>query len=183
MFDANNSSFNLSINLKGKALSINEISQTQQHLKRFHKSNLSFIVAILVLGMAVTYRAITLDYDKDFELFNISLYIGLWFGLFTGIMIDGNAKQKLQLILVGVIISSSASLFGSMLVMLIIGQPTVWITSMNILACALASMWVLTRYDEVLKGIESTTIVDEKQFAYIRKASSNFEREIFTFTG
>lgn len=68
-----------------------------------------------------------------------------------------------------------------MLVMLIIGEATVWITSVNILASALACMWVLTRYDEVLKGIESTHPVDKKQFAYIRKASSYFE-ELYAFS-
>ncbi len=153
----------------------------QRQLKVFYKSNLSFIFAVFVLGIAVSYRAITLDYDKDFELISISLYIGLWFGLFTGVMIDGNAKRKLQLVLAGIIISSSASLFGSMLVMLIIGQATVWITSINILASALSSMWILTHYDEVLKGIELARIVNQKQFTYIRKASSNFE-ELYEFS-
>ena len=122
-----------------------------------------------------------LGYDIEHELFNISLYVGLWFGLFTGVMIDGNAKRKLHLVVIAVLISASSGLFASMLVMLLIGQATVWITSVNILASALACMWVLTRYDEVLKGIESTYFVDEKQFAYIRKASSHFE-ELYCFS-
>ena len=181
MFDSNNNQYVINVDLKGDALSQKEIAKTQKKLKVSYKSNLSFIFAVFILGVAVSYRAITLDYDKEYELINISLYIGLWFGLFTGVMIDGNAKRKLQLVLVGIIISSSASLFASMLVMLIIGHATVWITSVNILACALASMWILTRYDEVLKGIESVRIVDEKQFIYIRKASSNF-KELYSFS-
>ena len=144
-------------------------------------SNLSFIFALLVLGIAVTSRAMMLGYDKEHELFNISLYVGLWFGLFTGMMIDGSATRKLQLVIVAILISASSGLFTSMLTMLIIGHMTVWITSVNILASALACMWVLTRYEEVLKGIESTYFVNNKQFAYIRKASSHFE-ELYTFS-
>ncbi len=79
-------------------------------LRSLYISNLSFVFAIFVLGVAVTSRAIMLDYDKDFELFNISLYVGLWFGLFTGVMIDGDAKRKLQLVIVAILISASAGL-------------------------------------------------------------------------
>jgi hypothetical protein len=175
MFDSKDNQYVVSVDIADKPLSIEELERKKNSLKYTYISNLSFIFAILVLGIAVTYRAAMLDYDKEHELLNISLYIGLWFGLFTGVMIDGDAKRKLQLVIVAVLISASSGLFASMLVMLIIGQATVWITSVNILASALACMWVLTRYDEVLKGIESTHFVDKKQFAYIRKASSYFE--------
>lgn len=181
MFDSKDNQYVVSINLKGKPLSIEELVLKHSRLKSFYKSNLSFILAVFVLGVAVTYRAIMLDYDKEHELFNISLYIGLCFGLFTGVMIDGDAKRKFQLVAVGIIISASSGLFASMLVMLMLGQATVWITSVNILASALACMWVLTRYDEVLKGIESIHFVDQKQFSYIRKASSHFE-ELYAFS-
>lgn len=181
MFDSKNNQYVVSVDIADKPLSKEELASKKHCLKSIYISNLSFIFAIFVLGIAVTYRAIMLDYDKDFELFNISLYVGLWFGLFTGVMIDGDAKRKLQLVIVAILISASAGLFASMLVMLIIGQATVWITSVNILASALACMWVLTRYDEVLKGIESTHPVDKKQFAYIRKASSYFE-ELYAFS-
>ena len=181
MFDSKDNQYVVSINLKGKPLSIEELVLKHSRLKSFYKSNLSFILAVFVLGVAVTYRAIMLDYDKEHELFNISLYIGLCFGLFTGVMIDGDAKRKFQLVAVGIIISASSGLFASMLVMLMLGQATVWITSVNILASALACMWVLTRYDEVLKGIESIHFVDQIQFSYIRKASSHFD-ELYAFS-
>ncbi len=181
MLDSKNNQFMVHVDIANKPLSKKEIAHKKYDLRSTYISNLSFILAIIVLGSAVAYRATILDYDKEHELFNISLYIGLWFGLFTGLMIDGNAKRKLQLVIVAVLISASAGLFASMLVMLIIGQSTVWITSINILASALACMWVLTRYDEVLKGIESTYPVNKRQFAYIRKASSYFD-ELYAYS-
>jgi len=181
MLDSKNNQYAVSIDLKGKPLSVDELVLKHARLKSFYKSNLSFILAIFVLGAAVTYRAIMLDYDKEHVLFNISLYVGLWFGIFTGVMIDGDAKRKFQMVVVGIIISAASGLFASMLVMLMLGQATVWITSVNILASALACMWVLTRYDEVLKSIESIHFVDQKQFSYIQKASSHFE-ELYAFS-
>ncbi len=181
MFNSEKNQYEITVDINDKPLTIDELVSKQDRLKSSYISNLSFIFAIFILGSAVTYKAITLEYDKEFELFNLSLYIGLWLGLFTGVMIDGSAKRKLQLVIVGILISSSAGLFASMLVMLIIGQATAWITSINILASALACMWVITHYDEVLKGVESTQFVDNKQFAYIRKASSYFE-ELYTFS-
>ncbi len=152
MFDYADNHYDFTVDIAGKPLSKKELLVQKRRLHSLFISNLSFIVVLIVLGVAVTIRAFMLGYDIEHELFNISLYVGLWFGL-----------------------------FASMLVMLLIGQATVWITSVNILASALACMWVLTRYDEVLKGIESTYFVDEKQFAYIRKASSHFE-ELYCFS-
>jgi hypothetical protein len=181
MFDSKYNQYVVFVDIADKPLSKIELVLKKNSLKYIYLSNLSFIFAMFVLGVAVTYRAIMLGYDKDLELFNIGLTIGLWFGLFTGLMIDGNAKRKLQLVIVAILISASAGLFASMLIMLIIGQATVWITTMNVLASALACMWVLTYYDDVLKGIESTRAVDKKQFAYIRNASSYFE-ELYIFS-
>jgi len=181
MLDSKNNQFMVHVDIANKPLSKKEIAHKKYNLKSLYISNISFIFAIIVLGSAVAYRAIMLDYDKEHELFNISLYIGLWFGIFTGLMIDGDAKRKLQLVIVAVLTSASAGLFASMLVMLIIGHATVWITSINILASALACMWVLTRYDEVLKGIEAINSVDKNQFAYIRKASSYFN-ELYAYS-
>lgn len=181
MFDSKYNQYVVLVDIADKPLSKEELVRKKSSLKSLHISNLSFIFAIFVLGISVTYRAITLGYDKDLVLFNISLFVGLWLGLFTGVTIDGGVKRKLQLIIVAVLISASAGLFASMLIMIIIGQATIWITSVNFLASALACIWVLTRYDEVLKGIESTHFVDQKQFTYIRKASSYFE-ELYTFS-
>ena len=36
-------------------------------------------------------------------------------------------------------------------------------------------MWLMTYYDEILKGTESVKIVDDKGLYYIKKASSHFE--------
>ncbi len=176
MKQPDNKQLGIKFDIDGKALSQGEISQAKKHLKIKSKSNLSFIIAVVVLGAAVSYRAITLDYDKELELFHISLYIGMWFGVFTGLMIDGTIKRKLQMVMVAVILSSSASLFLSMLAVLLMGHATVWISSFNILASALACMWVLTRYDEVIKAKESIKAVNDKQFHFIRKASANFSK-------
>ncbi len=181
MSDYKDNQYVILVDIADKPLSNKELMLKKSRLKSVFISNLSFIFALIVLGVAVTLRAFMLGYDKEHELFNISLYVGIWFGLFTGLMIDGNSKRKSQLVIVAVLISASSGLFASMLVMLIIGQTTVWITSINILASALACMWVLTRYDEVLKGLESTYYVDEKQFIYIRKASSYF-KELYAFS-
>lgn len=181
MFDSKYNQYVVLVDIADKPLSKEELVRKKSSLKSLHISNLSFIFAIFILGISVTYRAIILDYDKDLALFNISLFVGLWLGLFTGVTIDGGVKRKLQLIIVAVLISASAGLFASMLIMLIIGKATIWVTIANILASALACMWVLTRYAEVLKGIESTYFVDQKQFAYIRKASTYFE-ELYTFS-
>ena len=181
MSDNTDKHFDFKVDLDGKALSRDEILLAHQQLKTKFLSSLSFIIAMVVLGAGVTYRAITLDYDKELELFNLSLYIGIWFGLFTGFMIDGSFKRKLQMALVAVIISSAASLFLSMLVTLFVGHLTVWISSLNILGSALGCMWVLTRYDEVIKGLESVKTVNEKQFYYIRKASANF-KQLYQFS-
>ena len=176
MKSPDNKHFGIKFDLDSRALSQDEISQLKKSLKTKAKSNLSFITAVVVLGAAVSYRAITLDYDKELELFHISLYIGMWFGVFTGLMIDGAIKRKLQMVMVAVIVSSSASLFLSMLAVLMMGHATVWISSLNILASALACMWVLTRYDEVIKARESIKAVNEKQFRFIRKASAKFKK-------
>lgn len=181
MKNISDKSLHISVDLKTQPLTIEEITLSQEKFKSHFKSNLSFILAVVVLGAGVAFRAITLNYDNELELFNISLYIGLWFGVFTGFMIDGSAKRKLQMVFVAVILSASASLFAAMLITLFVGYPTIWISSLNILASALACMWVLTHYDEVLKGIEALRVVDEKQFSYIRKASSNFD-ELYRFS-
>ncbi|GAA0421223.1 hypothetical protein GCM10009133_32150 [Cocleimonas flava] len=165
----------LQIDLKGQPLTPLDIETSQKQLRSTYRSHLSFVIAIFALGLGVSYRALTLNYDTEFELFNLSLYVGMWFGLFAGVMIDGNTQRKLQLIVVGIILCSSASLFASMLMTLFIGHITVWISSINILASALSSMWLMTYYDEILKGIESVKTVDEKGLCYIKKASSHFE--------
>ena len=181
MINTKNNQYSITVDIKGDAISQEELDSKRTKLKAFYKSNISFIIALLVLSIVITYRAITLDYDKEFELFYISLYIGIWFGLFTGLMIDGNAKRKLQMVFVATLLSSSASLFGSMLMMLIIGKTTAWISSINILASALANMWVMTRYDEVLKGVESVSTVNKKQFSYIKKVTMH-SKELYQFS-
>ncbi len=175
MLNKSHNQYAIQIDLKGQPLTQLEIDSSQKCLASTYRSRLNFVLAIFALGVGVTYRALTLNYDSEYELLNISLYIGLWFGIFAGVMIDGDAKRKFQLVLIGIILCCSASLFASMLMTLFIGQATVWISSINILASALSSMWLMTYYDEVLKGIESVKTVDERGLYYIKKASSNFE--------
>lgn len=174
----NNEKINLhaiEVNLYGQPRSISELDEQHKLLKSTYGTYLNYILAIFVLGSAVSYRALSLDFDSEYELLKISLYIGLWFGLFTGLMIDGNSKRKLQMVIVGIIVSTSSSLFASMLVTLFVGEPATWITSINILASALGSMWVLTSYDGIIQGFDSIKFADERQKIYISKAADHFE--------
>ena len=165
----------IEVNLYGQPISQEEIDDQRKRLRSTYSTYLNYILAIFVLGAAVSYRALSLDFDSEHELFTISLYIGLWFGLFTGLMIDGNGKRKLQMVVVGIIVSTSANLFASMLVTLFLGEPATWITSINILASALGSMWVLTSYDEIIQGFDSIKFADRRQQFYIDKAAEHFE--------
>ena len=165
----------INIDLKESALSQADIDKKLKTIKVGYRNNLSFVFALTTLAIGVTYRAITLNYDGNFELFKISLHIGAWFGLFAGVMIDGNRCRKLQMIIVGIIVSSAAGLFASMIVTMVVGHTTIWITSINILASALATMWLMTYYDEVLKGFDSVRMANDKEFSYIKKAAYHFE--------
>jgi len=169
------------INLKGKALSQNDIQKLKKHLRVAFSNNISFILAMLVLSIGVTYRALTLGYDNEHELFKISLYIGLWFGIFIGLMINGNLQRKLFMVFVAISVAASAGLFASMLVVMLVGETTNWIVSINILASSLGSMWVLTYFDEVLKAWDSIATVNEKEFNFIRRSSTLFE-ELYHFS-
>jgi len=62
-----------------------------------------------------------------------------------------------------------------MLVVLFQGYMASWVMSVNILASALGSMWVLTYYDAVIQSQDSLHYVNEKQFLYIEKAANHFE--------
>ena len=168
------------VDLRRQPLSQHDINEKVRFLKSTYKTNINFVVASLVLASGVTYRAISLNFDGNLELFKICIYVGVWFGAFTGMMIDGNGKRKLQMITIGVLTSSSCGLFASMIVMLFTEQASNWIASVTILASALSVMWLLTYYDEVLKGLELLRVVNKRQLAYIKKASSHFE-ELNTF--
>ena len=174
MFESKINQYIIEVNLYGQPITKPEIEQQRKKLTSIYRTYLNYILAIFVLGVAVTYRALSLDFDSDYQLFKVSLTIGLWFGLFTGLMIDGDSRRKLQMIIVAIIVSASAGLFASMLVTLYIGTTTNWITSVNILASALGSMWILTSYDEVLKGFDSIKSVNKRQLHYIAKAASYF---------
>ena len=163
------------VNLDQQPGTADEIEQHKSRLRRVYINHLSYILGIIVLGTAVTFRALDLGIDKVPELFHISLYSGLWTGLFAGLMIDGHITRKLKLVITGITVCTFSSLLASMLVMLFLGDPVTWITSINILACALAGMWLLTSYDEILKGFESTQIVDEVQLLYVKKAGKYFQ--------
>lgn len=180
----NSNKFNLhaiEVNLYGQPISQVEIEEQRKRLRLTYCTYLNYILAIFVLGSAVSYRALSLDFDSEHELFNISLYIGLWFGLFTGLINDGNSKRKLQMAIIGITVSTSTNLFASMLVTLFVGGPAHWIMSINILASALGSLWVLTSYDEIIQGFDSIKHANRRQQHYIAKAAEHFD-EIKCFT-
>ncbi len=82
MLNKSHNQYALQIDLKGQPLTQLDIDASQKRLWSTYRSHLNFVLAIFALGIGVTYRAITLNYDSEFELLNVSLYIGLWFGLF-----------------------------------------------------------------------------------------------------
>ncbi len=172
--------YTIKIDLKRQPLSQNDINKKVKLLKSTYRGNINFVIALLVLASGITYRALSLNFDSDLELFRICIYVGTWFGVFTGMMIDGDSKRKLQMITVGILTSSSSGLCASMLVMLFTEHAITWVTSVTILASALSSMWLLTYYDEVLKGLELLEAVNKKQLAYIKKAANHFD-ELNTF--
>lgn len=159
----------------GKPLSSLVIQAFKKQLKSKFRTYLDYILGLLVMGTVVTYRALSLDFDKDLELLRVSLYIGFSLGFFTGLMTSGNAKRRIKMIIASITVSTSASLFCGMLVTLLSGKLVEWISSISILGGALGCMWILTRYDVVVKELESLDLVDEKEFTFIKKAGQRFE--------
>ena len=155
------------VDLKLQPLSIEEIETRKKQ---------NSILGAFVLGAAVTYRVISLGYDtEELELFKVSLYIGLWFGLFAGLMIGGNAKRCLKMAIVSIVVSISSSLFMAMIVTLMMGGFTDWISGVNVLGGALGGMWMLIRYNAATKGLESVGLVDKEQFLFIKKIGMRFD--------
>ena len=152
-----------------------EVNRLKAGLKQIHRNYLNYIAALFVLAAGVSYRVISLDFAIGIELFEVSLNIGLWIGLFTGFMANGDKQRRIRISIVSICVSASASLVAAMLVVLLQGYMASWVMSINILASALGSMWVLTYYDQIFQGLESLESVNEKQLLYINKAADHFE--------
>ena len=169
------------VNLKGEPLSIESLEQKRHHLVATLRHYHHFIVGIFILGSSISYLTITLGYDTDErELLQMSLYVGLWLGLFTGLMINGNTLRRVKMVVISLLVSTSSSLFVAMLTTLMVGGLAPWISSMNILGGAMGCMWVLTYYDVATKAFESTAEVNEAQFSFIKKLGQRFP-DINTF--
>ncbi len=68
----------LAIDITQQPLSNSDLDARRQRLKILHRTYLSAILGIFVLGAVVSYRAISLGFDTDeLELFKMSLYIGM----------------------------------------------------------------------------------------------------------
>lgn len=165
----------IKVDLHGQPLSQIEIESRHKQLKSEHRQYLNYVLGLVVLAAGVTLRALNFNYDHILELVKVSVNVGMWIGLFTGFMTSGNGKRRLHLILISIVLSTSASFLASMLMTLFIGQVTAWITSINILASALACMWILTYYDEVIIGLDSLKFLDRRQCTYVDKAAAHFE--------
>ena len=165
----------IKVDLYGTPISPSEIELRVKHLKSVYKDYLNYILASIVLAMGVTFRAISLEYDHIIELCKVGLNVGMWIGLFTGFMISGNGLRRLHLITVSIVLSTAASLLASMSMTLALGYVTEWVTSLNILASALACMWMLTYYDEVVIGLDSLQVVNQSENRFVEKAASYFE--------
>lgn len=180
MFDNKAKPLFVSVDINDQPLSLIELQDIKKRLKSTFRTYLDYILGLFVMGGVVSYRAISLDFDPDFELLKICLYIGSSLGFFTGLMTSGNMNRKFKMIVASIIVSTSASLFSGMLVTLLVGGLVNWISSICILGGALGCMWVLTHYDVVLKGLESIEFVDAKKFTYVKNIGQRFD-EINTF--
>ncbi len=163
------------IDLQGKPVSEEEIQSLNKQLGILHQNHMNYVAAILVLACGVSYRVISLDFEMGVELFEISINIGLWLGMFTGFMANGDRRARLKICIVSIIVSASSSVFAAMITVLFLGYMDSWIMSINILASALGSMWVLTCYDEVNQAREALRYIDDKQFAFFNRAAEQFE--------
>ncbi len=164
------------VDLKKRPLSVDELKQRKKQLKSTLRFQHNLIIGIFVLGVAVSYQTIFLGYDTgDLELFKLSLYVGLWLGLFTGLMTSGTAMRRFKMTFISLIVSASGSLFTAMMTTLLIGGLADWIASMSILGGAMGCMWVLTHYDVALKGYESIALVNAQQFSFIKKVGRRFD--------
>ena len=163
------------IDLHSKPASEDEIQLLNNQLNAIHRNYLNYVVAILVLACGVSYRVMSLDFELGVSLFEVSINIGLWLGMFTGFMANGDRRTRIKICIISIIVSASASVFAAMLTVLFLGYMESWIMSVNILASALGSMWVLTYYDEVNQAREALRYVDDKQLAFFKKAAQQFE--------
>ncbi len=163
------------LSLNTQPINQEEVNRLKAGLMQVHRNYLNYIAGLFVLGAGVSYRVMSLDFEVGIELFEVSLNIGLWIGLFTGFMANGDKQRRIRISIVSICVSASASLLAAMLVVLSQGYMASWVMSINILASALGSMWVLTYYDQVIQGLESLESVNEKQFLYINKAAGHFE--------
>ena len=163
------------IDLHSKPASEDEIQILNNQLKTIHRNYMNYIAAILVLACGVSYRVMSLDFEMGLALFEVSTNIGLWLGMFTGFMANGDRRTRIKICIISIIVSASASVFAAMMVVLFLGYMESWIMSVNILASALGSMWVLTYYDEVNQAREALSYIDDKQLAFFKKAAQQFE--------
>ena len=158
-----------------KPIDLEQVTAFRIELKSIHRNYLNYIAGLFILAIGVSYRVMSLDFAVGLELFEVSITIGLWLGLFTGFMANGDKQRRIKISIVSICVSSSASVLAAMLVVLFQGYMESWVMSVNILASALGSMWVLVYYDEVIKSLESLEYVNEKQYLFVEKAASHFE--------
>ena len=163
------------IDLHSKPASEDEIHTLNVQLNSIHKNYLNYVAAIVVLACGVSYRVMSLDFEMGVELFEVSINIGLWLGMFTGFMANGDRRSRIKICILSIVVSASASVFAAMLTVLFLGYMESWIMSINILASALGSMWVLTYYDEVIQAREALRYIDDKQLVFFKKAAQQFE--------
>lgn len=156
-------------------VSQSDIDSIRRSLRSAHFSHLNLVVAIVVLSAGLTVRTVALGYDHALEILHLGIYVGSAFGIFAGLWGGETNLGRLRSMGIGILICCSSSLAASMLITLMMGEAVVWISGVSILASALASMWLLTYYDEVIAQLHLLKNVDREQFSYIKKASESFE--------
>ena len=156
-------------------LDSDQLTTMRSWLRAKYFTYLNGVVALTVLAVGTTIRVMSLNFEHDKELLHISLTIGGWIGLFAGISVKGDAITRVQMTVIGILVCTAAGLGSAMLMTLFVGYAPSWISSINILASALAGMWLLTYYDDIVKAISLMKYVSASQLDYIIKAANHFD--------
>ena len=156
-------------------LDTNQLDTLRSSLRETYIGYLTGVITLIVVAAIITLKVMSLGYEQYKELLHLSIYIGCGIGFFSSVTIRATMLMRIQFTVIGIAVCTAAGLSCSMFLMLVLGYAPNWISSINILASALASMWLLTYYDANVKAISSIKYVNSNQLAYIIKVANHFD--------